>query len=141
MKKLIFFGLIIAAFWSCSIDDSPKEVFLLEILPIESASVPTEMSFGETYTINYSYLKPTTCHTFNDLYYIAESNVRTVAVISKVLIANEGIICQALTNELEERSFSFVANNREGTYVFKFWQGEDDNGQDTYLIYEVPIRQ
>ena len=141
MKKLIFFGLIIAAFWSCSIDDSPSEDFLLEILPIESASVPSEMSFGEVYTIYYSYLKPTTCHSFNDLYYIAESNVRTVAVISKVLIANEGVICQTLTNELEEKSFSFLADNSEGAYVFKFWQGEDDNGEDTYLVFEVPIRQ
>ena len=141
MKKLFFFGFVIVAFWSCSIDDSVDEDFYFEILPVENASVPTEMRFGEIYTINYSYLRPSSCHSFNDLYYIVDGNVRTIAVINKVLNTYEGIICEPINNELEERSFSFGVNKNVGTYVFKFWKGEDENGQDTYMVYEVPIVQ
>ncbi|RLD30135.1 MAG: hypothetical protein DRI75_01110 [Bacteroidetes bacterium] len=141
MKKIFFFGCVIVAFWSCSLDDSSNEDFHFEILPIESASVPTEMRFGEVYTIHYSYFRPSSCHFFNDLYYVAESNIRTIAVINIVLNANENNICESLTNTLEEKSFNFVVNNIEGTYVFKFWQGEDENGQDIYLVYEVPVTQ
>jgi hypothetical protein len=139
MKKIFLFGFIVVAFWSCSTDDSLNDDFYFEILPIESASVPTEMHFGEVYTINYSYLKPSSCHFFNDLYYVAESNIRTIAVINKVLHENETIICETLSNEIAEKSFNFVVNKNGGTYVFKFWQGEDENGQDTYLVYEVPV--
>ena len=136
MKKLFFFGFIIAAFWSCSLDDSANEDFQFEILPIESASVPDEMSFGEVYTIGYSYFRPSTCHGFNDLYYVADDNIRTVAVINTVVNNNA---CQDLTNELVERSFSFFVQNNSDSIIFKFWQGEDDNGQDIYLVFEVPI--
>ena len=136
MKKLFLFGFVLVAFWSCSIDDSINEDFYFEILPIEDASVPTEMYFGEIYTISYSYYRPTTCHGFNDLYYVAENNIRTIAVINTVI---NNSTCQDLTNELVERTFSFFLQNNSGSIVFKFWQGEDENGEDTYLVFEVPI--
>ena len=75
MRKLFFLALIVAAFWSCDINDSLNDDFFFEILPIESATVPGEMLFGEVYTIDYSYFSPSTCHIFNDLYYMAEDNV------------------------------------------------------------------
>ncbi len=140
MKKLFFFGFVIVSFWSCSVDPV-NEDFYFEILPIESVSIPNEMRFGEVYTIGYSYFKPSSCHFFNDLYYVAEINVRTIAVINKVLNSNENTICETLTNELEERSFNFHVNKNEGAYIFKFWQGEDENGHDTYLVFEVTIVQ
>ena len=136
MKKLFLFGFIIAAFWSCSLDDSSNVDFQFEILTVESASVPNEMHFGEVYTINYSYFRPSTCHAFNDLYYVAEDNTRTVAVINTVI---NNSTCQDLTDELVERSFSFFVQSNSNSIIFKFWQGEDENGEDTYLIFEVPI--
>jgi len=117
MKKLFYFGLIIAAFWSCSLDDSANEEFHFEILPIENASVPDEMSFGEVYTIGYSYLRPSTCHGFNDLYYVAENNTRTVAVINTVIDNNA---CEDLTDELVERSFSFFVQNNSVLLFLNF---------------------
>jgi len=141
MKKIFLFGFIVVAFWSCSLDDSLNDDFYFEILPIESAYVPDEMHFGEVYTINYSYFKPSSCHMFYDLYYVAHSNIRTIAAINKVITGDGNVVCEDLISELEERSFSFVVNKNLGTYVFKFWQGEDENGEDTYLIFEVPVVQ
>lgn len=139
MKKVLLLGIIITSVLSCSINDSTGEGFYFEILPIESVTIPNEMTFGEVYTINYTYFKPSTCYFFHDLYYIAESNKRTVAVINKVLEGSESIICEPLIDELVEGSFEFVVNQSGGTYVFKFWQGEDENGDDIYLVHEVTI--
>lgn len=139
MKKLFFFGFVIVAFWSCSIDDSVDEEFRSEFLPIESVTIPSEMHHGEVYTIDYTYFKPSTCHIFHDLYYISESNYHTLAVINTVLTNVENTICKPLTDELVERSFTFLCESSAGTYIFKFWQGVDENGQDIYLIHEVPI--
>jgi hypothetical protein len=141
MKKLFFLGFVIASVWSCSVDDSVNQGFSFEILPIESVTIPDEMNFGEVYTINYTYFKPSSCYFFHDLYYIAENNIRTVAVINKVLEGSENVICESLIDVLQERSFDFVVNQNGGTYVFKFWQGEDENGEDVYLVHEVTIMQ
>lgn len=139
MKKVLLLSIIITSILSCSINDSVSQDFSFEILPIESVTIPDEMIFGEVYTINYSYFKPSTCYFFHDLYYVAENNIRTVAVINKVLEGSENIICEALIDELVEGSFDFIVNQSGGTYVFKFWQGEDENGEDIYLVHEVTI--
>ncbi len=138
MKKLFILGTIIATFFACSVEESPKDEFHLEILPIESVTLPTEVQYGETYTVNYSYYKPSSCYIFNDLYYLTEADFITVAVINKVIKETNGVICES-SNELIERSFDFHCDSKSGTYTFKFWQGEDETGLDKYLVYEVPI--
>jgi hypothetical protein len=64
---------------------------------------------------------------------------RTVAVITTVIDNNDASNCEPLSEEIEERYFTFHVQNTSGTYIFKFWQGENENGEDEYLIYEVPI--
>jgi len=139
MKKLLFFWFVIAAFWSCSVDDGVNDEFRLEILPIKTVEMPTSVIYNEFYNINYTYSRPSTCHVYNSLYYLSERNFRTVAVISTVFNATETIFCEPLTEDIEERSFIFHVENNAGTYIFKFWQGEDENGHDIFLVFEVPI--
>lgn len=140
MKKLFFLGIVVT-FLSCSTNSPTTEDFYLEFLPIESVTMPNEMVYGKDYIINYSYFKPSTCHSFNDLYYDVNDNIKTIAVIAKVLRDNGTLICESLNGELEERSFTFHVNKNTGAYIFKFWQGEDANGQAKYLVYEVPIAE
>jgi len=139
MKKLLFLGFLLASLWSCSSDDSADEEFHFEILPIESVTMPEVMYYNETYTINYTYFKPSTCHIFNDLYYISEGNSRTIAVINTVLTDVDHVTCEPLNNELTEGAFSFYCSSTAGKFIFKFWQGEDEGGADKYLVYEIPI--
>ena len=139
MKKLLFFGSVIAVFWSCSLDDSVNAEFRFEILPIKTVEMPESFRYNQVYNINYTYLRPSTCHIYNALYYVAEGNFRTVAVINTVINTTETSQCEPLIDEIEERSFTFHVQNDAGTYVFKFWQGEDENGHDVYLFIEVPI--
>lgn len=135
MKKLIFIFIVALAFNSCSLGDDGNLDFHLEYVPIENVTIPEEFQLGETYEINVSYFRPSTCYAFNDFYYQVDLNERTVAVINTVY---ENADCQPLDEALAETSFNFKATSN-GTYVFKFWQGEDASGNDIYYIIEVPV--
>lgn len=134
MKKLLIF-LITIVIYSCSQSDDSGSKDFQEWLPIETALVPTEFVLGETYEIVLTYLRPTDCHAFNDIYYVKQGQERTVAILSTVFSSNAP--CAAIQTELEA-SFNFEATEL-GLITFKFWQGEDENGADTYLIVEVPV--
>ncbi|WP_405294609.1 hypothetical protein [Algibacter sp. Ld11] len=133
MKKLlvICLTLILA---SCSVDDGAID-YSFEILPVESVDIPDEFILGETYPITVSYFKPSSCHTFREFYYLKNNNERTVAPINYVLENND---CETLENELVENTFNFIVTSN-GSYIFKFWQGEDADGENQYLTIEVPV--
>lgn len=133
MRKLVVFLLTLFVF-SCSVDDN-NDVTHFELLPVEDALVPNEFERGETYEITVYYIRPSSCHAYNDIYYIRESNERTVAVMTTVYQNTNG--CETISDELDA-TFEFRAGNLD-SYIFKFWQGEDDNGEDQYLIIEVPV--
>lgn len=135
MKKIVFLLILVFSLASCTVNDDNTPAFHYEILPIEGVTMPEEFTQGEVYTIYVTYLKPTGCYVFNDFYYVSELNQRTVAVINTVYDNNE---CQTFNGETVEVSFNFMVNNSE-TYVFRFWQGEDENGNDLYYIVEVPV--
>lgn len=134
MRKIIALCVLIISLASCSLSDDNNSRFYYEILPIESVVIPDEFTLGETYEIKVSYLRPSSCHIFNDFYYQSNLNQRTIAIVTTVY---EDVSC-AQVEELVEVSFNFIVNNN-GTYVFKFWQGEDESGNDIYYIVEVPV--
>ncbi|GAA4235621.1 hypothetical protein GCM10022291_18040 [Postechiella marina] len=134
MKRLFILSFILVLFSACSTDDNYPN-YDLEILPVESVDIPDEFELGEAYPITISYLKPTSCHQFSELYYVKSTNERTVAIIDYVFDGND---CETLENELVETTFNFIVNSN-GSYIFKFWQGKNDQDEDQYLIIEVPV--
>jgi hypothetical protein len=139
MKRLIILSLTLILFASCSIKDDGINYndanYSLDILPIESVDMPDTFTLGETYPITVSYLKPSTCYSFKEFYYLKNNNERTVAVINYVTNNNS---CTDLQDELVEATFNFVVTSN-GSYIFKFWQGTDENDVDQYLTIEVPV--
>ncbi|WP_034060091.1 hypothetical protein [Lacinutrix jangbogonensis] len=133
MKKLIFLlvGLVL---FSCSSSDESLENYQ-EAIAIESVILPTDFMTDETYEITVTYLRPTTCHAFNDIVYLKHNDQRVVHVIGTVFINNGN--CTELNTELEA-SFNFK-ETVAGTYILKFWQGKDDNGEDIYLTEEITV--
>ena len=129
MKKLIA-CLFVFLFFSCSTNDDSTQDIYYEILPVESAVLPDEFQLGEVYEITLTYIRPSTCHAFNNMYYLEELNERTVAVVAYVISGNGN--CQPTDIEAEA-SFDLKAED-SGSYVFKFWQGGDN-----YLVIEVPV--
>lgn len=135
MKKTITLLALFFLFNSCSVDSGPN--YLYEVLPTESVDIPTEFTLGEIYPITVRYNRPTTCHYFNGLYYDKHLNIRTIAVESAVEQRDN---CQDLNADAaaDEYTFNFEVTSN-GSYHFKFWQGKDDQGNDIFLEYEVPV--
>ena len=134
MKKILAIVSLFFVLISCSVeDDTPN--FYSVVLPVTEVEVPQEFVIGETYPIKVWYQRPSTCHAFNGFYYDKYLNERTVAVQN---IVTEAGNCQSLEDELVEASFDFYVTSN-GSYIFKFWQGVDDNGEDIFLEIEVPV--
>jgi hypothetical protein len=136
MKKFIWLFALLFIFNACSTDDGSLN-YHLELMPIESVDIPTEFELGQTYPITVHYTKPSTCHFFNNLYYEKNLNVRTIAVECAV---EEADTCQDLTGDaaVGEYTFDFYVTSN-GSYIFKFYQGKDENGNNIFLEYEVPV--
>ncbi|MFB9055208.1 hypothetical protein ACFFU9_00490 [Mariniflexile ostreae] len=135
MKKIIFFSMTLLFLTSCSLNDDDSNNFSLDLLPVESVDIPEEFTLGEVYPIKVNYLKPSTCHSFRDFYYSKKNNERTVAIINYDFDRND---CKDLEDDLTSATFNFKVTGN-GSYIFKFWQGEDENNEDQYLIIEVPV--
>ncbi len=134
MKRLLFLIPLFFILNSCDLGDDEQK-FHLELLKIEEVVIPDTFTIGETYPIIVKYLRPTTCHGSNGIYYQKDLNIRTIAV-QNIVVENDN--CLPLTNELKEETFNFYVTNN-GSYIFKFWQGKDNNGVDLYLEYEIPV--
>lgn len=138
MKKCAYLVVLLTMLISsCSLDDNPNNAeFSFEFMPVESVIMPDEFVHGDTYAIGVSYTKPNSCYQFNDFAYEVNGNVRTIAVVNTVYYG-EDTIC---TGEpvLNTVSFDFTVTGTE-TYIFKFFQGEDETGTDEYHIIEVPV--
>ena len=139
MKKIVFLLLVGLAFTCSTNDDDEFEDFGYDILPIKSIEFPEVLVSGQIYDITYTYEVPSTCHIFNDLYYTASDNERTVAVINIVLEDSDPSRCEELNDVIEERFFRFYVTQTTGFYIFKLWQGRDENGDDIYDEYEIPV--
>ncbi|MCX7551381.1 hypothetical protein [Xanthomarina sp. F2636L] len=130
MKKFVAYYLLVSFIFSCSTsDDSAQDVYY-EILPVESAIVPDQFHLGDTYEITLTYIRPSTCYAFNNIYFVQEANERTVAVVAYVVSGNNN--CETLNEEMET-SFNLKAT-QSGSYIFKFWQGGNN-----YMVVEVPV--
>jgi hypothetical protein len=137
MKKyVLLFTVFTCLLSSCNIDDNSSFNYYLEVLPIESVDIPEQFTFGETYEISMTYFKHSTCYQFNDFIYEINGNERTVAIVNTVYYGGD----TNCVEELEEVtvSFDFIATGTE-TYLFKFYQGVDDEGSDQYYLVEVPV--
>lgn len=133
MKKIIFLSFLMVSLFSCKIsDDTPN--FFYEAQPVVSVDLPESFQFGETHEITMTYIKPSGCHVYNNLLYEVDINQRDIAIVTVVFPDEE---CEEIAEE-EEVTFNFKVNNT-GTYTFRFWQGPDENGVDTYLVVEVPV--
>lgn len=139
MKKLFSVLLLtvvgLFTFTSCELDDNSPN-FHFELLPVDSVAVPESFVMGKTYKIKAYYKRPTDCYLSDGFYYEKELNTRTFALQAKVLEQNN---CAPVVNEAPlESSFNFLVTSN-GSYIFKFFKGEDAEGNRTFLEYEIPV--
>lgn len=132
VKRLFFVIFAVVLFVSCSDDDDSS--YHYELLTVEDALVPEEFVFGEIYDLSVKYLVPDNCYINSDVLYEYDQDARNIAVIS--LVANNDN-CDVL--DLEQELTLKVQALQSSPYIFRFWQGDDENGEPIYLIVEVPV--
>src|SRR5690606_31415580 len=114
--------------------------FRYETLEIIDATLPEAFEYGELYTIEFNYLRPTNCHYYEgfDFQKTAKTE-RTIYAIGAVIDQTD---CQDLTeeNNTGTATFDFEVRYREN-YTFKFYQGDNEEGEKQYLTIEVPVVQ
>jgi hypothetical protein len=135
MKKIVLLVSIVFLFNSCSSDDSNVRVHYA-MLPVISTVVPDSFTYGETYEIKMTYYAPTTCHSFDGVYYDKVLNTRTFAIQSRVYELDN-----CTTNpvgNLSEATFNLKIDSYD-MYYLKFWRGNGVNGEGLFLEYEIPV--
>jgi len=138
MKRVVSLIFVLFAFVlsSCSLsDDQPNFYFVpLQVL---SAELPESFSLHETYQINVTYVLPNRCVSFEgfDVSPIAETTRDVVPIGSQ--FDDPGCVDEMVE---VEGSFNFICLYSD-TYLFRFWTGEDENGEQEYLEIEVPVNQ
>ena len=136
MKQYIAYILILLAVSSCSVSDDGPDYYY-EFMPVESVTIPESMVVNNTYEIGMTYMRPNSCYIYSDIYYSYDDlTTRTVAIICSVYDSSYG--CDSLDYPEYEVTYNFKPTE-VGTYTLKYWQGEDENGEDQYLIIEVPV--
>ena len=121
---------------ACSVEDNNPN-YRLEVLPVESFTVPRSFTLGETYTIKVRYRNPSNCYFFQTFYYEKQLNTRIVGVVSRV-VEDKDCSPPVSTQAITEVSFNFLVNNN-GSYIFKFYKGEDADGKDIFEEVEIPV--
>ena len=134
MKKVLLLLLTVLALVSCSLDNDLPD-YHYEVLAVESFTVPQSFTTGNSYEIKVKYKRPTDCHYMDGIYYDKEGNTRIIAVQSKVIEKSD---CAPLTDQIYEVSFDFICSG--GTsYIFKFYKGEDEDGNNIFEEVEIPV--
>ncbi|MCO4821508.1 MAG: hypothetical protein KC469_05535 [Flavobacteriaceae bacterium] len=137
MKHFIPVFLFVFLIFGCSNDDDNNDYhdYHLEYVNVLSADVPDEFIYGRTYRIYVTIELPNSCYYFYNQYdYFYEGTSRLIYPIAHV---DDGVAC---TLNITETTFSIpVQALQSERYIFKFYQGEDDDGQDMFLTIEVPV--
>ncbi len=135
MKKILLFVLLVVAFSSCDLggDDNPK--FHLELLPVESAVLPSEFKKDSVYEIPVNFVRPTNCYIYDGIYYEIDGNKRSIAVQTSVIEQND---CGADPVNPTTKILKFKPTI-EDSYVFRLWKGKGTNGLDIFEDVEIPV--
>ena len=136
MKPFITLFLFALLIVGCNDDDNNYHDYHLEYIGVVSAELPDEFTYGNTYEINVTIELMNSCYYYYGQYdYFYEGTTRLIYPI--VHIDDDDVSC---TQNITETTFSIPVHALQyEPYIFKFYQGEDANGEDMYLTIEVPV--
>ncbi len=135
MKRYTLIILALFAFSACSTDNNDMPNYHFEYVSISSVDIPEEFVLGETYPVTITYELPNSCSEFYSYDYIYSDTSRIIGAIA--IVDDSTTACDEM---ITSESFTInVQASQTETYTFKFWQGQDDQGVDQYLIIDVPV--
>ena len=143
MKKIFALLSLVDFCVSCSLDDNDYPNYHITTVAITSVDMPEVFNQGETYEITVNYDRLSTCHYPNSIYYLTEPNNTRIIAAQNIVYHRDDCITEIDDEDLvQEMSFDFWVTQPVGSvYTFKFYQGVDENGEDSFLIVEVPVEE
>lgn len=135
MKKLFFLFAFVFTLNSCSLEDDSPPAYHFEIVPVENFIVPDTFNYLGVHQIKLFYKKPNSCYDLAGIYFDRHLNERTIALQCVVLNSSN---CESYENEIYEVDFNFEVISTE-TYLFKFYKGKDENGNNIFEEVEIPV--
>lgn len=140
MKKFILLTLLFVASLSvssCDLGDD-GESYSYVPLKVVSTDLPESFDLNKTYHIKVTYLRPNDCTYFEGFEITKqELTTRNVVPVGAELTDNTG--CKD-TNDEVDAYFDFIVIYTD-TYHFRFYTGEDENGDAQYLEIDVPVNE
>ncbi|MGJ8738390.1 hypothetical protein [Zobellia laminariae] len=124
---------------SCSLDDD-RVNFQYTPLHITNASLPDTFELGRVYTVDVNILRPDDC-TLLDQFDVRRSftdstQIRTVSAVGITLDKED---CTEVNDELQD-GFQFEVLYTK-PYIFRFYTGDDTEGEPEFLEIEVPVKE
>lgn len=138
MKRLhfvLFLAVLSLFFQGCNLNDDGDE-FHYTAMRITAADVPESFDLYSTYDITVSYVRPDNCTTFES-FSVPPQQELTTREIFAVGLVTEKDNCQN-TNDTLTASFRFEVIYDQ-PYLFRFFSGDDANGNPQYLEFEIPV--
>ncbi|MEM8509107.1 MAG: hypothetical protein AAF717_14845 [Bacteroidota bacterium] len=136
MKRWTYFTvgfILIFLFSSCELDSG--ENFHFEPLEITGADVPDSFTLNRTHVIDVSILRTNSCTFFQGFDVTEEEGgVLNIVAIGSVLTNDD---CSTVDDTLSS-AFNLTAIFN-GTYLLRFYAGNDAEGTPQFLEYEVPV--
>ena len=134
MKKIILLFASVLLFYSCLNSDTDRVNLAYELLPIDEYTVPESFTFGEQDIINIKYSLKNGCYYFDNIYYEYQDTTRIVAVRAIVELDSN------CTQEITQHNYDLVVTaTQEKDYLFKFYKGQDANGDSIFEEVIVPV--
>ena len=132
MKNYAVLFLVVFTLFACSVNDNDN--FHFEYIPVVTVDVPSEFERGQTYRLGITYELPSSCYSFYNYDYLYEDASRIIAAYAMVNDSDPRTLAI-----IEGEFFILVEALQTEPYIFKFWQGEDEQGEPIYLTIEVPV--
>ena len=134
MKKIIVLFISLLLFYSCLNNDDNRIRYGYEFLPIDEYTVPTSFTFGEKDTIKLKYTFKNGCYNFDGLHYEYKDTTRIVAI--RAIVDLDQVCSEAIT----QYDYNLIVTaSQEEDYVFKFYKGKDNNGENIFEEVVVPV--
>ncbi len=135
MKKVFLILGLLGLVTSCSLDDDRAELNY-EVQPVVDFELPDTLVWGQRYNFKVRYISPTSCNYFFDFDYAQRDSTRFVYIIDAVY---EEEMCTDTPTDTTTVYLPFETRYNYD-YIFKFYTGEDENGEDTFITDTIPVK-
>lgn len=116
--------------------DDDATQFYYTSLPINSFSLPESFTLNQVYRIDVTYSLPDTCTTYERFNVLVQDTTVRNVFVTGVRITDLVSCTQAVTQE--QASFNFMVKYDQ-PYTFRFFKGEDIDGEPEFLEVTVPV--